>query len=106
MTDRYYLSYKNRYRVMEKSDYACWYCGVQLFRGNEHRMSSTKPDGTIDHFLPLAMGGKSNNENLVPSCRSCNSSKGKSSIGEYRDRMKKKNGDGFLFYFEKKGLSA
>lgn len=31
---------------------------------------------TIDHIEPLALGGQNALENLVPACRSCNSSKG------------------------------
>jgi 5-methylcytosine-specific restriction endonuclease McrA len=40
---------------------ACTYCG--------------KPGGTVDHVVPLSRGGQHAEGNLVPACRSCNSSK-------------------------------
>lgn len=42
---------------------ACWYCGS---------------DGalSVDHIVPQATGGKHGGENLIYSCRRCNSSKG------------------------------
>lgn len=39
---------------------------------------------TIDHFLSLELGGTNELSNLVPSCRSCNLSKGPKSIEEFR----------------------
>lgn len=43
----------------------CHYCG-----------GSFAPDElTMDHVVPLARGGKSVKENLVPACRECNSKK-------------------------------
>lgn len=40
---------------------ACTYCGA--------------PGGTVDHVVPLSRGGQHAEGNLVPACRSCNSSK-------------------------------
>ena len=34
------------------------------------------PDLTIDHHVPVSKGGTNNPSNLMPCCRSCNSSKG------------------------------
>jgi 5-methylcytosine-specific restriction endonuclease McrA len=31
-----------------------------------------------DHVLPIARGGKTTKDNIVPSCRSCNARKGRS----------------------------
>jgi 5-methylcytosine-specific restriction endonuclease McrA len=45
--------------------HACAYCGAQ------HEL-------TVDHFIPMARGGTHAPSNLVPACRSCNSSKGDS----------------------------
>jgi len=42
---------------------ACWYCGSR-----DHL--------SVDHIIPQAKGGRDGGENLVHSCRSCNSSKG------------------------------
>ena len=41
---------------------ACLYCGVRLAT-------------TIDHVVPLVLGGTNFEGNLVPCCKSCNSSK-------------------------------
>lgn len=43
----------------------CHYCQSEV--GAEHL--------TMDHVVPLARGGTSSKNNLVPSCRACNASK-------------------------------
>lgn len=43
---------------------ACHYCGTLA------------GEVTIDHFRPIALGGRHEVGNLVPACRSCNSAKG------------------------------
>ena len=49
----------------------CAYC----FTGNGE---------TLDHIFPLIRGGTNNLENLVMACRSCNSSKGGKTVGEWK----------------------
>lgn len=44
-------------------DYRCAYCG------------EVKPL-TMDHVIPLTKGGGTTSDNIVPACKSCNSSKG------------------------------
>ena len=53
--------------VWNKTDGHCYYCGDQL-----------KPWETfsIDHVIPKSKGGTDELDNLVPSCRRCNSRKG------------------------------
>ena len=49
----------------KKSSGICHYCGKKF-----------PPDElTMDHIIPVIRGGKSVKENLVPSCRDCNSKK-------------------------------
>jgi len=43
----------------------CHYCGLK-FNPNEL---------TMDHKIPLARGGTSDRENLVPACKDCNNNK-------------------------------
>ena len=38
---------------------------------------------SIDHVVPLSRGGKHEIENLLPACRSCNSSKGAKLLEEW-----------------------
>jgi len=49
---------------------ACAYCGAT-------------GDMSIDHVVPLSRGGKHEIENLLPACRSCNSSKGAKLLEEW-----------------------
>jgi hypothetical protein len=55
--------------VFRRDNHTCRYCG-------EH-----SPDVviTIDHVVPISLGGRDEPENLVAACRDCNA--GKSSIG-------------------------
>lgn len=51
--------------VMRSNNWKCIYCGETL----------TEKTRSIDHLVPLNLGGKHIKDNLVPSCRVCNSSK-------------------------------
>lgn len=44
----------------------------------------SETDLTVDHVVPISLGGKSNIENLQILCRSCNSSKSNRSSADYR----------------------
>ena len=43
----------------------CHYCGSKIAHKNL----------TMDHLVPLARGGRSKKNNLVPSCKDCNNKK-------------------------------
>lgn len=49
----------------------CGYCRVAI-------------GDTLDHILPLFRGGTNDKNNLLMACRSCNSSKGAKTIGEWK----------------------
>ncbi len=55
-----------RFRVLERDQFKCWYCG----------RSSAETTLVIDHFIPLAEGGTSGMDNLVSACVRCNQGKG------------------------------
>ena len=48
----------------------CWYC-------------KTAPFTSLDHLVPQFSGGAHSADNLVPACKSCNSSKGKKDFLEW-----------------------
>ena len=54
----------SRRAILARDNYTCQYCG------------RSARDMTIDHVLPRRMGGGAAWENLVASCKSCNSRKG------------------------------
>jgi 5-methylcytosine-specific restriction endonuclease McrA len=45
------------------------------------------PFDTIDHIIPLMRGGDNMETNLVPACRSCNSSKGSKLLAEWKPEI-------------------
>lgn len=54
---------RNRRAVLAASDGRCaWGCG--------------RPATTVDHIIPLALGGTNDFDNLMPACKPCNSSRG------------------------------
>ena len=53
---------RTRYEVLRRDGFACYYC------------HGTKPL-TVDHVIPLALGGTDDPSNLVASCAECNSGK-------------------------------
>jgi len=56
--------------IFSAFDYKCAYCGDDK-------------DITNDHFIPVSHGGKSIAGNILPACRSCNSSKQNSDPAEW-----------------------
>ena len=56
---------KSRWWQQKCSSGKCYYCTKQI----------SFKELTMDHLVPLAMGGRSTKDNLVPSCKSCNNRK-------------------------------
>jgi 5-methylcytosine-specific restriction endonuclease McrA len=62
--------------LIERDGDGCWYCGGVFVPGRRAR--------TIDHAVPLALGGTNRLENLRLACGQCNHRKGSLSEEEYR----------------------
>ncbi len=58
--------------ILQQFGNACAYC---------RRPFGIRLKATMDHVLPLSLGGLHTKENVVPACRSCNSRKGASLHG-------------------------
>ena len=56
---------KTRWWQQKTSTGKCHYCGAVI----------SPKELTMDHLVPLAMGGHSTRDNLVPSCKTCNNKK-------------------------------
>ncbi|MGE4560234.1 MAG: HNH endonuclease [Desulfobulbus sp.] len=56
---------KTRWWQQKTSSGTCWYCGKKV---GYHNL-------TMDHVIPLARGGRSTKDNLVPCCKECNTKK-------------------------------
>lgn len=63
--DRPPVSKRLRFEILRRDNYMCRYCG------------GTAPDVklTVDHVVPVALGGKTEPENLVTACADCNAGK-------------------------------
>lgn len=63
------VSKRLRYEILRRDNHACRYCG------------SCAPDAklTIDHVVPVALGGSDEATNLVTACADCNAGKTSSS---------------------------
>lgn len=71
-------SYSSRqYRLAKKRIYGqpCELCGV--------------PADTIDHIVPIALGGTDDSDNLRPLCRRCNSTLG-GRVGQARSKARRR----------------
>lgn len=75
------LDLKQWHKIKKDFSYKCAYCGVTE---KEH----IKREGQKlhrEHFIPLSYKGELTHNNIIPSCRSCNSSKGnKDFFGWYK----------------------
>jgi 5-methylcytosine-specific restriction endonuclease McrA len=54
-------------QLVAKHGKFCWLCGGKR---------THKDPFTADHVIPKSLGGPDTLENLLPACRSCNSSRG------------------------------
>jgi len=63
---------RTRFEVMTRDNHTCRYCGA------------TAPDAklTIDHVVPVALGGGDDPSNLVAACRDCNAGKSSTTPGQ------------------------
>lgn len=60
---------------------------LKLRNGNRCSYCDVDGDLVLDHLIPKKLGGLDTGDNLIPSCRACNSSKGaKDVLLWYRDR--------------------
>lgn len=59
------ISRRLRYEILRRDDHACRYCGDRA------------PDVklTVDHVIPIALGGTDEPSNLVTACQPCNAGK-------------------------------
>jgi 5-methylcytosine-specific restriction endonuclease McrA len=56
---------KTRWWQQKTASGTCYYCGEKVGYRNL----------SMDHTIPLARGGRSTKDNLVPSCKECNTRK-------------------------------
>lgn len=63
---------KNRQRmhILDRDAWTCQYCGTRLF---------TAAEATVDHIIPLSLGGGNEDSNLRAACHPCNKTKGQRS---------------------------
>lgn len=61
--ERQYISLSLRFRVLQRDEFRCQYCGGTPDKGYELH---------VDHILPRSKGGKTELENLITACRECN----------------------------------
>lgn len=64
---RAYLSHRERFGVLERCNFACFYCGLPARQGVVQLQ--------VEHVIPVSQGGSNDPWNLVAACEPCNSGK-------------------------------
>lgn len=64
------VSRRLRFEVLRRDGHACRYCG----------RTAPEVQLTIDHVMPVALGGHDDLANLAAACSECNSGKGSTSL--------------------------
>jgi len=82
-------NYKRRALLGENGKYAISKKELQKIYAKPCLYCGSKGDITLDHVIPVKRGGTHSIGNLVPSCQSCNSSKGNKTITEWKQAKKK-----------------
>lgn len=70
---------KIKTKIYKKASYTCYICGDKVHRDTGRDNINL---ATIDHFLPKARGGYSNEDNLKCCCRFCNALKANTLYGD------------------------
>lgn len=81
------FSTTKRQKVWRKTEGKCWYCGIQTVMTPQvplAKLDSYSDQFCIDHVQSWGAAGTHNNTNLVPACKSCNSTKGTKGLEAYR----------------------
>lgn len=66
-------------KIFSKTNNRCFHCGKKL-----KEQYNKCNDRCIDHIIQKFRGGTDDPENLIPTCRSCNASRGTMNLYEYR----------------------
>lgn len=69
--------HRKRYRIYDRDNGCCVYCGEAVPPDNWH----------VDHRTPRSLGGSNRLDNLCVSCVHCNCSKGAQTAEAFADRM-------------------
>lgn len=64
-TERKQISRRLRYEILRRDGHTCRYCGA----------SAPDVELTVDHVVPVALGGNDEPSNLTTACRDCNAGK-------------------------------
>lgn len=67
------FSPRDWFEVLSKHGFYCFYCKKEI------------DDPEPEHKIPLTRGGVMSQENIVPSCHSCNCRKNDRTVDEYRE---------------------
>jgi hypothetical protein len=59
------ISKRIRYEILRRDDHTCRYCGLK----------AGQTELTVDHVVPVALGGTDDPSNLVAACKDCNAGK-------------------------------
>lgn len=73
-----------RKRLRRRDGMDCAYCGVRM--GYDNKL----PRPTIDHVVPLHLGGTNGDDNMVLACQSCNEMKGDRPIEELPEAQRER----------------
>lgn len=82
--------------LLKKTGGKCAYCGRAIvFKPDVARPAfyadvDDNDRAVIDHIVPLVYGGGNEISNLIPSCKICNSGKGKKTIEDFRAGVARK----------------
>jgi 5-methylcytosine-specific restriction endonuclease McrA len=60
-------------RICDRDDWTCWICRAPIDSTLHH---PHKMAGTVDHYVPLSVGGHDEDDNLRAAHFSCNSKRG------------------------------
>lgn len=72
-----------RLRLVSKGEGRCAYCDVALYiRGRKRNLS-------IDHMIPVVLGGTDDESNLQAVCKECNCLKDEHTDSEFRERIQR-----------------
>lgn len=78
---RRFVTSDQKRRILERDDYTCYLCGFPI-----------AATASIDHVVPYAKGGRTDDDNLKATHAACNRRKGNMPVEEFRERVRASRG--------------
>lgn len=82
-----WIRWTTRLSLYHRDGFRCVWCGCAVYRGRGHRVA------TLDHLVTRYEVGRNTTGNLATACHTCNTERGKRTLGEWLALLSREDGE-------------